>query len=104
MCDILSTATLGFDLLDGQTGGIITKELSDLKSLLHALSTTLDGVASKKAAAWLDQLTQKALSQGHNPPKITGDEPLSQAERKIYEHALPTCTCHHAPDQMLENL
>lgn len=103
VCDILNTATLGFDLLDMRTGGIITKELGDLKSLLCALSTTLDGVATQKASAWLKQWTQNSLSQGHSPPNIIGDEPLSEAERKIYEDALPPCTCHHGPDRMLDN-
>ncbi|KAI4652075.1 hypothetical protein J4E93_002272 [Alternaria ventricosa] len=98
------TTELGFDFLNLQTGGIIRKELSDLESLLNTLSTTLDGAASKKAAAWLDQLTRNALSQGHTPLKITGDEPLSQAERQISQDSLPACIYHHASDKMVENL
>ncbi|KAI4683770.1 uncharacterized protein J4E84_006608 [Alternaria hordeiaustralica] len=103
VCDALRTTTLGFKLLD-QPGEISTGELSDLKSLLHTLSATLEGVASKKASAWLEPWTKAALMFGHNPPDVAGDDPLSQIRRECYKRLLPACTCHPAADQILDTL
>ncbi|KAI4937487.1 uncharacterized protein J4E92_002218 [Alternaria infectoria] len=104
VCDDLKKHTMGFDYLDLQTGAIITGELDGLKKLFNALSPALQKVTSIKAALWLTQMTQNCISQGHTPPKLIGDKPLSQAEWKIYQDALPECTCHQATGLGIDEL
>ena len=54
---------LGFDYLERQTNGIVTAELSSLKSLLTTLIPTLIGVASKQAIVLTGQACHRMLAE-----------------------------------------
>jgi hypothetical protein len=54
---------LGFDYLERQTSGIVTAELSSLKSLLTTLILTLIEVASKQAIVLTRQACHRMLAE-----------------------------------------
>jgi hypothetical protein len=54
---------LGFDYLERQTNGIVTAELSTLKSLLTTLILTLIEVASKQAIVLTGQACHRMLAE-----------------------------------------